>query len=186
MKSYRARILILAAGIALSIAAWGHAVIDEGTVTPGRQFITVRITHGCGISATHTVRIQMPAGITRVYPFYVPGWTVKTKLRKLDQPFKGEDGVMVTDTVDQVDWTGGPIPDGLFAEFKFKVDIPSEPGRTLYFKTVQLCEKGEVRWIETPKPGEKDFNYSEPGNSILKHKEPAPFTKIVAGPASPH
>jgi len=183
--SHRNGLIALTVGIAFSISAWGHAVIDTATVTPGRQFVNVRITHGCGTAATQTVRIQMPAGVTRVYPFYIPGWTVKTKLRKLDQPFKGEDGVMVTETIDQIDWTGGPVPDGLFAEFRFKADVPAEPGRTLYFKTIQLCEKGEVRWIETPKPGEKDFSY-EPGNPILKYKEPAPFTKIVVGPASTH
>jgi uncharacterized protein YcnI len=182
MNLYRTRIALLGAMISFSMGAAGHSVVDEPTVTAGSQFITVRITHGCGNSPTHTVRVQMPAGVTRVYPFYVPGWTVKTNIRKLDPPLEGEYG-MVTETIDQIEWTGEPIANGLFAEFKFKATIPAEIGRTLYFKTIQLCDNGESeRFIDVPKPGEKDFSHGGGYDNPIPYENPAPFTKIVAGP----
>jgi uncharacterized protein YcnI len=169
---------------ALAAPARSHATLNERQVSPGRAFLTVRISHACDGSPTVSLRTKIPEGVTRVYPFYIPGWTITTKMRKLPAPIKGEGGVVLTETVDEITWTGGPIPDGLFAEFRFKAEIPDSPGTTLYFRTIQSCQKGEYRWVETPQPGEKDFDMANP-ETVLKYKEPAPFTKVVKGPPNP-
>jgi len=127
--------------------------------------------------------VLIPDNVTRVTAGYLPGWTVERKLRKLDQPYPSEGGVMISETVSEITWKGGPVPDGLFAEFKLRVMLPATPGKTLYFKTIQGCQKGELRWIEVPKSGEPDFNFSDPTNPVMKTREPSPFVKLVERPA---
>lgn len=172
----RSAALVVAALVAIPCHA--HTVINERELPPGSQNITLRVTHACPGSATTSVRMRIPEGVTRVFPFYMAGWAIKTTPRKLAVPFKTEHGTQVTETVDEVTWTGGPVPDGLFAEFRVKVELPDTPGKTLYFKVIQVCEKGELRWIETPAQGEKDFDYV-PGNPVAKYREPAAFVRIV-------
>ena len=75
------------------------------------------------------------------------------------------------------------MPDGLFVEFKLRAMLPDTPGKTLYFKTIQVCEQGDLRWIEVPKAGEPDFDFSDPKNPVMKVKEPSPFVKLVPRPA---
>ncbi len=174
---HRAAVLasLLAAG-----SAQGHAVVNETNLPAGTlQFVTIRITHACGSSPTTGIRVLVPPDVSRVTVGYLPGWTVERKMRKLDKPYPNEVGGMVTETVAEVTWSGGPVPDGLFAEFKLRAMMPDAPGRTLYFKTIQLCEEGELRWIEVPKSGEPDFDFSDPKNPVMKVKEPAPFVKLV-------
>jgi periplasmic copper chaperone A len=47
--------------------------------------------------------------------------------------------------------------------------LPNKPGETLYFPTVQECERGVHRWIEIPAAGRSRGDY----------KEPAPFLKLL-------
>ena len=47
--------------------------------------------------------------------------------------------------------------------------LPDKPGETLYFPTVQECEKGVHRWIEIPAAGKSRGDY----------KEPAPFLRLL-------
>jgi uncharacterized protein YcnI len=185
MSTRSSRIATLLAGLAFTGLAHGHAVVNETNLPAGTlQFITIRITHACSGSPTTSLRVLIPDDVTRVTAGYIPGWTVERRMRKLDKPYQAEGGVTVTDTVAELIWKGGPpVPDGLFAEFKLRAMLPATPGRTLYFKTIQNCQKGEIRWIEVPKSGEADFNFSDPKNPVTKSKEPSPFVKLVAPPA---
>jgi uncharacterized protein YcnI len=184
MVTKSSRIAAVLAGLSLAGLAHAHAVINETDLPAGTlQFITIRITHACSGSPTTAVRVLIPEDVMRVTAGYLPGWTVERKMRKLDKPYRNEVGGMVTDTVAEVIWKGGPVPDGLFAEFKMRVMLPATPGKTLYFKTIQNCQKGELRWIEVPKSGEPDFDFSDRNNPVAKVKEPSPFVKLVAPPA---
>ena len=159
--------------VATSAVVYAHAVVNESELPAGTlQFITVRITHGCGALPVKQVRVAIPEGVIRVSPRYTPGWEVTKKMRKLDKPFAGEGGQMIMETVSELTWTGGPLPDGYYGEFQIRAMLPNEPGRTLYFKTIQTCEKGEIRWIEEPKAGQDPMSL----------KEPSPFVKLVAAP----
>ena len=62
-----------------------------------------------------------------------------------------------------------PIPENEMFVIR---SVPNDPGKTLYFKTVQVCDKGEHRWIEIPEGGKKWGEY----------KEPAPFVQISGAP----
>jgi len=160
---------LVAASLFQPSTADAHAYLQIQTASAGyRQDIEVRVPHGCSGQPTNEVRIQIPDGVTRVVPEIKPGWNVEMVMRTLDEPFKGEGGVMVTETVDQLVYTGGNLPDLFFEKFTFRVALPNTPNETLYFKTVQKCSNGEeLRWIEVPEGGKKWFEYEYPAPPLL-------------------
>ena len=98
-----------------------------------------------------------------------PGWTVTIKTRKLDPPLKAEHGRTISETVDEVEWRGGPLPDNLYDTFGMVMKLPDTPGQTLYFPTIQECPQATRRWIEIPAAGQR-------WNDL---REPAPFVKLT-------
>ena len=164
-------------------AGLAHTVITETSLPAGTvQFVTFLIAHGCGSSPTTGLRILIPNNVMRVTAGYMPGWRVERKVRKLDAPYKMEDGTVISETVSEIAWIGGAVPDGLFAEFRLRVSLPNTPGKTLYFKAIQKCEQGEVRWIETPRSGQADYDFGDPRNAVHEAKDPAPFLKLSLPP----
>ena len=129
-----------------------------------------QVPHGCDGSATVAVRIKIPDGVTNVKAQMKPGWSVSIKNRKLDPPRQGDGGQVLTETLDEVDWRGGPLPDNLYDEFGLVMKLPAAAGATLYFPVVQECESGIHRWIDIPAAGQ---NWSAV-------REPAPFVTVTA------
>ena len=54
----------------------------------------------------------------------------------------------------------------------FLAKMPNEAGKTLYFKVIQKCAEGELRWIEIPEPGEDPRQYLHPA-PIINLVDPA-------------
>jgi uncharacterized protein YcnI len=155
----------LAAGPALA-----HVTAHPDNGTADSFFETkFQVPHGCGGSSTVAVRIKIPADINSVKAQMKPGWNVSIKTRKLDKPIIGEGGQTITETVDEVDWRGGPLPDNLYDEFGLVMKLPSGAGRTIYFPVVQECQQGVNRWINIPAAGQK-------WNEV---REPAPFVVLT-------
>lgn len=151
-----------------------HAVINEQSAEAGAfSFITLRITHGCGTSPTTQIRMKIPDGVIRVSPKYSEHWSVEKRMKTLDTPYRDEAGNLVTETVDEIVWSGGSLPDGYYGEFQVRALMPDEPGRILRFKTIQDCEEGTIRWIEVP---------TKEGQSPYEFKEPSPFLRLVEKP----
>lgn len=180
MPAIKVRSTILAAGAAAMVAlTWphtstAHAYVSATEVYAGwKQDIDLRIPHGCKGSPTTQVRVRIPDGMVAVMPEHNRNWKITTKMRKLPKPVRGEGGVMLTETVDEITWSGNTLPEGMFESFKFRATIPDEPGKMLFFKTIQTCQQGEHRWVEVPEDPAKlpEFLRSTP--------EPAAFTKIV-------
>jgi len=167
---------VLAFALCMAAAnGWPHAVINEAEAYAGEfAFITLRVTHGCGEQPTREVRLKIPDGVTRVSPRYMPGWVIEKRMRKLEDPYENENGQLVTETVDEIIWRGGALPDGYYGEFQLRVLMPKMPGETLWFKTIQNCDDGTIRWIEVPAPGQNPYEL----------EEPAPFVKLSTRPAS--
>jgi len=46
-------------------------------------------------------------------------------------------------------WHGGPLPVDEFDTFGLLMKLPNNP-TTLYFRTVQDCQKGSTRYTNTP------------------------------------
>ena len=169
-----ASIALALIGLVAMPQAQAHAVINEGTAEAGTfSFITLRITHGCGSSPTTQIRMKIPDGVIRVSAKFMESWTVEKRMRTLEEPYKDEAGNLVTETVDEIIWSGGSLPDGYYGEFQVRALMPDEPGRVLWFKTIQDCEQGTIRWIEVP---------TRDGQSPYELKEPSPFVRLVEQP----
>ena len=161
-------------GLAAADVTHAHAYVSATEVNAGwKQDIEIRIPHGCKGSPTTQVRVKIPDGMVAVMPEVNRSWKVATKMRKLPTPVRGEGGVMITETVDEITWSGNTLPDNVFERFVFRATIPNEPGRMLWFKTIQTCQSGEHRWVEVP------TDESKMGEFFKSTPEPAAFTRIV-------
>jgi periplasmic copper chaperone A len=150
--------------------AFAHVTAHPAAGEANNFFETkFQVPHGCDGAATIAVRIKIPDGVTTVKAQMKPGWNVSIKMRKLDPPMKGEGGQTLTETVDEVDWQGGPLPDNLYEEFGLVMKLPATAGQTLYFPVVQECQPGVHRWINIPAACQK-------WNEV---REPAPFVLVT-------
>ena len=127
------------------------AEIPEGEATT----VGLGIEHGCDDSPTTAVAVQLPDG-AEVSAVAKSGWAIDSS-----------DGT--------VTWTaqaGNELPSDEADEFELELtpDAGTE-GDTLYLKTVQTCETGELRWI-----AEWDGEGEEPDN-------PAPSVTVLAAGA---
>jgi uncharacterized protein YcnI len=160
-----------AALLAAAAAAGAHVVADPDRGPAGTYFRTaLRVSHGCGGSPTIAVRVKIPDGVVAVKPQAKPGWQVTVTTRKLAQPAPNGHGGTLTETVDEIAWRGGPLPNSEFDEFGLAMKLPDRPaGTVLWFPTVQECEKGVHRWIGIPAAGQRWHDLGEP----------APFVRLV-------
>jgi uncharacterized protein YcnI len=156
--------------------ALAHITANPSEAPADGYFRTaLRVGHGCEGSPTTAVRVKLPDGLLSVRPQQKPGWKIEIKMRKLAQPVDAGHGKMVSETVDEIIWRGGNLPDAYFDEFGISMKLPARPKTTLYFPTVQECAKGVSRWIEIPEGDKKWGDY----------KSPAPFIKLLE-PKSGH
>ena len=164
----RAAALAAAAfGVPFGSAALAHVVTDPGEASPGSYFRTAfRVTHGCHGSPTIAVTVRVPEGVLSVKPQPKPGWTIELRTRPVDPPIKGPHGHDVRETVSEVTWRGGLLPDAHFDEFALSMRLPDQPGATLYFPVVQTCEHGVNNWTTIPAPGQKRSDVPEPAPSV--------------------
>jgi uncharacterized protein YcnI len=141
----------LAVGLALPAAADAHVSIHPNVVPSGAPTVlTLRVPNEMDNANTTRIAVKMPPGFLDVSASPPPGWSFSTKTRKLAKPVKTDDGTLTTE-VSEVDFTGGKLPPGQFAQFPMSVAVPGKPGSVLTFKTVQTYSNGQtVRWIGTP------------------------------------
>ena len=158
---------------ALAAAAFGaapalaHVTLQPNEAVAGNYAQTaLSVLHGCDGTGTVAVRVKIPDGVLSVKPQMKPGWTVDIKTRKIEGEQPKLHGKTITETVDEVAWRGGPLPDNLYDTFGLVMKLPDAAGKTLYFPVVQECEKGVHRWIELP---------GQAGDAL---KEPAPGLRL--------
>ena len=153
--------------IALSGPALAHAVLSPPEA-PADSYVraSIGVGHGCEATPTLRVRVRIPEGVIGVKPMPKAGWDLSIKREQLAQPVTESHGRRVTDRVAEVMWSG-KLLDENFDEFVMQVRLPNKPGETLYFPTVQECEKGVHRWIEIPAGGQARGELREPA-PVLK------------------
>lgn len=164
----------LCLGSLFSFVASGqaHIIIEDMEGQAGyNDMLTLIIPHGCGLSPTTEVRMKIPDGIKFAVPYKGDGWEVETTKRKVDKPVAGEGGP-VSEVADEIIWKGNSLPSDQMGLFKFMVGLPNTPGKVLYFKTIQKCEDGEERWVDTHDNDEEYWR-------VWLHKTPAPFAVLV-------
>jgi uncharacterized protein YcnI len=149
--------------------ARAHVTLDRNEA-PADSFFNamVNVPHGCEGSPTLKVRVRIPDGVIGVKPQPKSGWELAIRKEKLAQPIVESHGRTITEVVAEVTWTG-KLVDENFDQFGIHMRLPNKPGETLYFPTVQECEKGVHRWIEIPAAGKSRGDY----------KEPAPFLRLT-------
>jgi uncharacterized protein YcnI len=121
----------------------------------------------CEESPTTQVRFQVPPSVPSVTPAVHPLWDLATKEGKKDKvELHGE---TVTRGVSEVIYTAKePLPADRLDLLTMSVKLPAgEEGDTVYFPTVQSCEKGQNRWIQIPAEGESADELEEPAPAVV-------------------
>lgn len=148
-------------------AAYAHVSLQAKEAPAGSYYKAVlQVGHGCEGSPTRDIRVKVPDGMVSVKPMPKPGWQVETVVGPLATPYDNH-GTRITEGVTEIRWSGGSLDDAHYDEFAFRGKLPDAPGSVLHFPVVQLCEKGEHRWIEI-----QDDGQPEP-------EEPAPALRLT-------
>ena len=142
---------LTATAAALLLAGTASAHIDPNPIAvqaATSNTVSFGVEHGCEESPTTEMQIKIPDGVTDAQPVEKDGWTT---------------------TVDTqvVTFTGGPLAADTPDDFAVTFTAPSAPG-PIVFPIVQLCEVGQLDWIETALEGE-----AEP-------EHPAPIVQVTA------
>lgn len=135
---------------ALCLPAFAHATLETQEAAIGSWFkVVLRVPHGCGTEATHTVRVQIPEGFFNVKPMPKAGWTLETTKGPYAATYVNH-GTEVTEGVKEIVWKDGNLPNEWYDEFVFVGTFADTltPGK-FYFPAIQECETGEEAWIDT-------------------------------------
>ncbi|GAB4216099.1 MAG: YcnI family protein [Synechococcales cyanobacterium] len=167
--------ILVVSSVSGLMPAAAHVTVSPDTA-PADSYakLTFRVAHGCEGSPTVRVRVQIPDGLVSVRPMVHPLWKVSIVKKPLATPYESH-GKMITETVGEVVWAEGSLPDGLMDEFSLSVKLPNQPGQTVTIPVVQECEKGVYRWIQVAQPGEDPDSLEEPA-PLLKLTEVADHT----------
>jgi len=160
-----AAVLLALLGTAPALA---HVSLERPEAARGKSYKAVlKIPHGCEGQATHTVRVEIPEGFIGVKPMPKPGWTIKTQRGAYAQSYGYYHGPL-SEGVTEIEWSGGNLPDDYYDEFVASGFIAKEiTGAALYFKVVQLCDKGELSWSDIPGEGVDAHDLKAPA-AVLK------------------
>jgi uncharacterized protein YcnI/copper(I)-binding protein len=163
------------AGFAASSVALAHVGLEKPETERGKSYKAVlKVPHGCDGSPTHTVRVEIPEGFIGVKPMPKAGWTIKTQRGPYARSYGYYHGPL-KEGVTQVEWSGGSLPDDHYDEFVAAGYVAKElEANALYFKVSQICDKGELHWVDIP------------GEGVSAHdlKAPAATLKIAASSAA--
>ncbi len=163
--------LAAAAVLALATPAFAHSTLEVQEAQLGASYKAVlRIPHGCGAEATHTVRVQIPEGFYNVKPMPKAGWKLETVTGPYENTYVNH-GTEVTEGVKEIVWSEGNLPNEWYDEFVFRGTFADtlEPG-PFYFPAIQECANGEEAWTDTSADAEM----------------PAPSVTLVSGGGDAH
>ena len=153
--------------LAQASGACAHVTLSLAQAPAGGYFTAyLRVGHGCAGSATTALRLDVPPELVTVRPQPKPGWTLRIEHAPLATPVRGEVGRMLSERVSAITWSGGPLPDDEWDEFGVSAKLPARTG-PLYLPVVQTCERGEVRWTETPASDRPDLPLAHPAPKVM-------------------
>lgn len=159
-------ITILVAAFATPASA--HITLEQPEAAVGAPYKAVfLVPHGCGGSPTTRLRVRIPEGVVAVKPMAKPGWQIELVRGPYENPHSTLHGAKLTEGVKEVVWSGN-LPSDFYDEFALSTFISSDlaVGRMLHFPVVQVCEKGEHRWIELPSPNKAGDHLGEPAPRV--------------------
>jgi uncharacterized protein YcnI len=152
----------------LALPAEAHVSLEKPETARGKSYKAVlKIPHGCDGSPTHTVRVDIPEGFIGAKPMPKAGWTIKTTRGPYAQSYGYYHGP-ISEGVKQIEWSGGELPDDFYDEFVAAGFVAKElKDEALYFKVVQICDKGELSWSEIAAAGQNPHDLKAPA-AVLK------------------
>ena len=168
-----ARLAVATLALAAAVPAFAHATLEVQQAQIGGSYKAVlRVPHGCGTEATHTVRVQIPEGFYNVKPMPKAGWELETVTGPYANSYENH-GTTLTEGVKEIVWSGGNLPNEWYDEFVFRGNFAAtlKPG-PFYFPAIQECASGEEAWIDTS--GDEGAD------------KPAPKLELVAGEGTGH
>lgn len=170
MKSITRKVAAATGVLTLALAgtAGAHITANPGEA-PSDSFATLdfSVGHGCEESPTTQVRIKVPPSVPSVTPAMHPLWDVATKEGKKDKvELHGE---TITRGVSEVTFTAKePLAPDRLDLLTMSVKLPAgKEGESVYFPTIQRCEKGQTRWIQIPAEGESAEELEEPAPAVV-------------------
>lgn len=156
----------IVAGVLAATSASAHVTLEKREAKAGSFYKAVlKVGHGCDGSSIVKLRAEIPEGIVAVKPMPKAGWQldVKQGAYAASYEFHGE---KLSEGVKEIVWTG-KLLDAHYDEFVFSAYIAREnaPG-TLYIPVTQICEKGEIAWIEKPAAGQDTHALKSPAPAL--------------------
>lgn len=159
-------ILKTAAACALLAGAapvFSHVVLEQGNAFAGSYHKAVfRVSHGCQGSATTSVAVYIPAGVTGVKPYPKAGWPAAIERQPAPQD------------VTVIRWSAAgkeaALPDAYVDEFSLRAKVPDTAG-PVWFRVLQTCENGRNDWREIPATGTSTQGLKTP--AVLLQVKPA-------------
>jgi len=154
---------------ALGLAASAHTVLEYQVASAGQSYkATFKVGHGCGVSPTRQIVVDIPAGVQGAKPMPKPGWRLEVTRAKLAQPYTSH-GRTISEDVTRISWTAKTaedmLPNGHYDEFVLLGTLPAQAGM-MYWPVQQVCEQGRLDWTEVPKPGQKLSDVKSPAAAL--------------------
>lgn len=137
---YRSAVISFAVGLStMGLPASAHVGLEVTQAPAGAMFVAeFLVPHGCDGSPTTAIRVTLPAGVERVKPRAVDGWTLSV--------VSGPGAASPS----RITWSGGSLVDAEFERFEVMMKLPETPGAMLSFPVLQTCEDGEANWAQAP------------------------------------
>ncbi len=146
--------------------AFAHATLEQAEASNGGYKAILRVPHGCEGKATKTVRIDLPEGFIGAKPMPKAGWELALEKGDYAKTYQNH-GSDVKSGLKAVVWSGGSLPDDQYDEFVVRGTLSGfEPGDKVYFKLTQLCDGGEVAWVEIPADGQAPDDLKRPAPAL--------------------
>jgi periplasmic copper chaperone A len=164
------KLLSAALGGAVILApqlAAAHVTMETQKAFANSSYKAVlRVPHGCEGKPTTAIRVRIPEGLIAIKPMPKAGWQLAVVKGKYQHPYQYE-GSELTEGVEEIDWTGGRLPDDFYDEFVFVGRLTDfAPGTVLSFPTVQECDGAVERWIQIPAPGQNPDDLETPAPQL--------------------
>ena len=164
--------------LALPSVSWAHVDVQPDEV-PGGGFsvISFRVPNERDDASTTKLRVLMPVDqpLASVRTTPLPGWTIATKDRQLEEPIDFF-GSKVSSVVSELTWTAtGPgLRPGQFQDFAVSLGQLPESGE-MVFRAIQTYSGGEVvKWNEVSV------------DDSVEPEHPAPVLTLTAGDDDGH
>lgn len=177
IKSFLVLVITLALGFFVN-PVMAHVTVKPAEVGVGKyQTFNVSVPNEKQV-ATTGVRLVIPAGLEHVSPNVKPGWNVR--IVKAGESMKGpvlNTGEVAPDpeTVTEIVWTGGSIPEGQRDDFFFSAKTPADAGELKWMAYQTYADGVTVAWDLDKNAQPKDAS----GVDDFSASGPYSVTKVV-------